>query len=481
MMVMGRQTGRRAAVTAIVMMNAVLAGGSIAHAQTSGVLRKPDAQGNFNPRVVEGLIKPRLTPEEKKEEILAPFSRKLRESGLKLHGTFLDFMEANPSAGTYTGNTANSGYLIVGADADLEKILGIKGGTFHFEETIFTLRSNVLISGEIGDNSIGYPPPYNLRPNQLSLLTYEQHLLNDKLVIEAGRTHPNRYFAAPNCQVINSCYQDVLYINAGYVSPQYSMWGGRVSYAFSPGWYVEAGSFATNPNANSRSGWDWGLETPQGALTMVEIGEKTDFSNSAYPGSYSFTAFYNNADHNSFKTASGQPKAYFPGDPLRQSHGTQGLVLNTQQTVWRADGGKGKTMTPTALVLYSGLGLGLDATAPIQSDLYVGATLQAPFQSRPNDRFGVKIKWERMTGALANYLAQANAVAGGTGGDFSRDKAIFELNAHIQLYSAVAFEPVFDYIVNPNSYYTPTAAKRPQDGVYVGGTFILPFGAMLGL
>lgn len=45
----------------------------------------------------------------------------------------------------------------------------------------------------------------------------------------------------------------------------------------------------------------------------------------------------------------------------------------------------------------------------------------------------------------------------------------------------MAFEPVFQYVINPNSFWNPSTVTRPKDGVYIGGTFVVPLGVLLGI
>ncbi|APH57318.1 Porin [Granulibacter bethesdensis] len=487
-----RASSRLAVTLPPVALVCVLMAGS-AMAQTSGTTRLPGSTLSDapNPRVVPGLIKPIQTKEIRDDEgPLGPLSRTLLKRGISFHVSLFDFFSSNPSVGQDTGNTVNSTYLLTGADFDLDKILGIHHARLHFEETFFGLRANnIEATRQFSDSSTGYQTTYNLRSEQLSTLTYEQTFFNDRLNIELGRTHPNRFFALPTCQTLNSCYNNILYHNAGYISPLYSMWGGRVSYALTPTTYIEAGSFAAHPDANAHSGWDWGQEPNPGALTLVEIGHKTGYETQLYPGRYSLTGFYNSSSHpDNDTTAYGRSRGLNPGDPVRNQHGTQGIVINTEQVVWRADGGHPDAdslhpskSNPTAISLYSGLGYSFDSTIPFQSDLFVGANLHAPFASRPYDRFGVKLRWVRMNGSFARYLSEANAEAGGSGAGFSRDKAIFEINAHVQMFSAIALEPVVQYVLNPDSYYNPYSARRPRDGWYAGAALIVPVGAILGL
>ncbi len=152
--------------------------------------------------------------------------------------------------------------------ADMQKLAGIAGGSINFTETFFGLVRNLNMAGDIGDTTVGYQPPYNPNNNRLSLFTYQQKLLDDRLVIEVGRTHPGRYYALPPCNSINSCFQDLLYFNAGWTSPLYGVWGANVAYKTSPTTYIQAGAFSVNPaptcfpatigaTSASRGRWPW--------------------------------------------------------------------------------------------------------------------------------------------------------------------------------------------------------------------------------
>lgn len=168
--------------------------------------------------------------------------------------------------------------------------------------------------------------------------------------------------------------------------------------------------------------------------------------------------------------------------PAATQRDTGGLVLQAQKIVWRADGGANREdKAPTAIALYGSAGTGVDSTTPILADIHAGATLQSPFAGRPADRFGVQFRYERINQNYANYLSAANFVAGGTGAPFNRNKYVAELNAHIQLPGNLAFEPVFQYAWNLNSFYNPNTALRPRDGIYAAGVLIIPVGALLGL
>ena len=446
-----------------------------------GTLPPGAIQEEVNPRVIPGLVKPVQT-QATESGPLSGVRDTLANAGISVHALFLDFFEANPSAGIATGNLSNTGYLILGADADTDKILGLKGGTLHFEETIFPFRANSNMATQIGDSIAGYLPAYTVIANQLSLLTYEQKLANDRLDLEAGRSNPFNYFALPVCQSINSCFSSILQNNAGVPSPQYSVWAARGSYNFTPASYVQLGAFEVNPTVHTRYGYNFPADGATGELTLLEIGRKTDFSTEAYPGRYSLTGFYNTAQHaDAVQTSLGRNKALYPNDPAKVVNGTSGIILEGQQVVWRADGGTGHDKAPTSVAVYGNISLGLDSTTALRSSVYAGATLQSPFAGRPADRFGVKVNWERLNQREGDFETAASAVSGGNGGTVPLNSYIFELNAHVQVVSAIAFEPVVQYLVHPNDFYDPYTPRRAKDGFYVGGTLVVPIGVMLGL
>ncbi len=450
-------------------------------AAAGGTLPPGAIQEEVNPRIVPGLVKPVQTARTA-DGPLSGVRDTLANAGISVHALFLDFFEANPSAGISTGNLSNTGYLIVGADADTDRILGLKGGTLHFEETIFPFRANSAMASQIGDSVSGFQPAYTVIANQLSVLTYEQKLLDDRLDIEAGRSNPFNYFALPVCQSINSCFSDILQNNAGFPSPQYSVWAARASYNLTPFSYVQAGEFEVNPTVHTRYGYNFPADGASGALTLVEIGHKTDFSTTAYPGRYSLTGFYNTSRHaDASQTTLGRNRALYPADPVRMVNGTSGVILEGQQIVWRADGGATNNKAPMSVAVYGNVSLGLDSTTALRSSVFAGATLQSPFAGRPADRFGVKVNWERLNQREGDFETAASLVSGGNGGTVPLNSYVFELNAHLQVVSAIAFEPVVQYLVHPNDFYNPYSARRARDGVCVGGTLVVPIGVMLGL
>jgi porin len=440
--------------------------------------------GEAGPRTDPGAIGVAPDGSVKWHGPLAPYAADLARAGLSFDVNVYDFFYANPSAGLRPGQLSHSTYYLLSLDADLERLAGIKGGLFHFTQLFIGARwNNRNMDGDVGDSTVGYQPTFNRDFARLSTLTYEQRLLDDRLSIEVGRTHPNRYYALPPCQSAASCFQDILQINAGLTSPLYGVWGGNVAYKVSPESYVQAGAFAVTARANFSSGYDWGTEPLNGVVTLAEIGRATTFATDLYPGRVALTGFYNTADHeDNFRSVFGRSKGLNPSDPVLQRSGTSGVILTGSQVVWRADaGGDAANLNPTSIQAYTSLAYAPDPTIPIRWNAFAGLTLQAPDQSRPLDRYGIKVNWQRIAADYALFLGDANLISGGRGGAYSRDKLVFEANAHLALGEGIFFEPVVQYLVNGNSYWNPFTLNRSKDGFYVGATLIVPLGSILGL
>ena len=480
----GPRHGRAGGLLALALLAAssVQARAQEAPARSDAEPASPTAlPGQTNPRVVPGLV--RSVGPSGRNGPLAPLADDLDTYGIKLHAISIDFLTNNPSAGLIPGNSENSLYNILGIDWDLSKVSGLTGTSLHYETTIFAANTDIGRTGatgflgQTGDTLLGYQGTFNQKTAVLSVATIQQKLLDDRLSFEIGRTHPNRYYALPLCQVLDSCFQDILYYNAGFTSPQYSVYGANLSYKLTPAAYIEGGAFSTNDGA--RIGYDLGAEKQTGVLGIGELGYKTDYTMEAYPMSLSVTGFHNSSEHAALTADSALGLA----DGNLVQHGTSGIVVQASKIAWRADGGSpvAPATVPTSILVYGSFGSALDTTTPILASTYIGATLQAPFAGRPADRFGLKFNYEKLNTSYASYLAAANVVSGGSGAAFPGNEYVFEANAHIQLPAGLAFEPTLQYAINPNSFYNPLTAMRPRDGIFAIGTLIIPVGILLGI
>lgn len=152
---------------------------------------------NINPQVQPAVTQPgpvRPVPVGP----LAPIGAAAEAAGINLHLLFIDAYYNNFDMGVIKGISANTGLVITGADFDMGRIAGITGGTFHVLETIQTLRTHVNnFAPAYGDLTAGFEPVFPATASQLSVLSYEQKLLDGAMTVEVGRSNPNRAFNLP--------------------------------------------------------------------------------------------------------------------------------------------------------------------------------------------------------------------------------------------------------------------------------------------
>jgi porin len=446
----------------------------LAGAALSALLVGP--AGGFAADLPSTATPPAFAPAPGFEGPFAAFAAPLAKEGVTFHAVVLDFSAFNPSLGLQTGRGANSGYIIEGIDIDLETLAGLKGTSLHFENMFFAGVENINIAPQIGDSQVGFQPPFTPRIARLSRATIEQKLLDGKLDVEAGSTHPGYYYAKFNCSSLNTCFQSVLYLDAGYSSYAFSVPGVNFSYQATPAIYAEAGAFAVQTNTNFHVGYDFPSEQYVGALAMAEIGAETSFASDPMPYSISLTGFLNSSDHTAFNASSAVTGV------SRTVSGTSGIVIQGEKVIWRRDNGADPAdKTPAALKVYGSFAASLDSTTPVEADMWLGVTLMSPFAGRPADTYGLKVDYEKLNANFAQYLGAANFAAGGAGAPYSSDHFVFEANAHIQLPLGMAFEPIAQYEIHPDSYYNPLTPVHARDGWYLGGTYVIPLGVLLGI
>lgn len=113
------------------------------------------------------------------------FGKRLLDRGIDSHGIAYDHFLANPSVGVNPGNTSNLAAFRPAVDVDLEKLIGLSGGTIRIGATFFGLRSDIpQFASQTGGVLDGFQARPALQTNILSVATYEQRLLNNRLSIE---------------------------------------------------------------------------------------------------------------------------------------------------------------------------------------------------------------------------------------------------------------------------------------------------------
>ncbi|MGE4481928.1 carbohydrate porin [Acidocella sp.] len=401
--------------------------------------------------------------------VIPDVTKAFADNGINWRAIVLYNFVDNVSGGINTGSRMTNGIFDLGADADLNKLVGWQGATVHFDQDLFFLRSNESWSADMGDATVGYQPPHLFRGNYLSRFTIEQSLLNDRLDVEVGRTNLSRYFLTSNntgdCNQLLTCFKNIWAFDAGISTPVYGTWSGRVKYDITPDLYLQAAATEDNKLDLYTGGWTWNTNTATGTTVVGEIGYDRGFDETAYPTRIELLGFHNTSP------VTDELSGY-------KHNGSSGMFATFDQYVWRKDGGATHNPHGTALAVFAGGGEGFNAYDPIGAEAYVGTTLQAPFADRPFDSYTFQMHWSDLGSTEAAYLAKENAANGGSGKPFN-GTYVLDWHAQIGVVKGVFVQPSLEYVINPNNYYNPTA-KRARNAVVVGATLIMNLGAIMG-
>ncbi|KAA8554247.1 carbohydrate porin [Pseudomonas marginalis] len=435
------------------------------------------------PRVLN--VEPNVPP--KSGKLLEAQGKWLNDHGVSPHLSMTEIYLRNPSAGLYTGNHESLTIFAIGADFNLDKLIGLPGGTIHFEQLYVPWTSNLDYGRQVGDVIAGKPGPYIPNVSHLSLFTYEQKLLDDKLSIEAGKSNAGNYFALPLCNVPLGCVNAILQDTAGINPPPYANWGARVGYDFSPAVRAQVGAWRSNNAYPFTNGWERGVGESGGTLSTVYLANlayRTDYRMQAYPQTFEVLGFHNNGQQTDpYFTVNGTSKVTDTTAAADTRKGVTGFYLGAKKTVWRQDGGATQDLNPTAVAAYASLTHTLDegTTNGVGTQGNAGLILSAPFRSRPFDSYSVNVNWAQLTSREQRFLEEAHAASGGGSYRPGRNEYAVALDANFILTDSIVLSPFVLRTWGASSWLNPYTGVNPRDGYAAGLLLHVQFDEMLGL
>lgn len=420
--------------------------------------------------------------------LLEEQGRWLKEQGISPHLDMTQLYLSNPSAGVDTGRHEALTLFGVGADFDMERLAGLSGGLVHFMQLYVPWTSNLSYGGQLGDVLAGKSAPYIPRVSHLTLLTYEQRLLNDRLTLEAGKSNAGTYFALPLCNLPFSCVSPaIMQDTAGINPPPYANWGVRSAYDFTPQWRAQLGVWRSYDAYPFTNGWERREGDKGGSLSTTYLGNvayRTDYSMETYPTAFELMGFYNNRRQNDpYYTVDGNTRFTSQAAPATHD-GVSGFYVGAKQTFWRADGGQAGVRNPTALSVHGSLAHVFEEESAngVASQGDLGLILSAPFRGRPFDSYSVKASWARLTDREQRLLEGAYSLNSG-GGNYrsGRDEYALTLDANFVLTDSIVLSPFITRTFQGSSYVNPFSGENPRDGYAFGVLLHVQFDQLLGL
>ncbi|WP_428390880.1 carbohydrate porin [Lichenicoccus sp.] len=408
--------------------------------------------------------------------------RTLLDDGIEIHGISFDHFLANPTAGNITGQTYNFAVVAPAVDLDLGKLVGVRGGNVHLQLTFFGLRSNIpAIITDTGGFLTGTQttPGPSTDPVLLSVLTYEQKLLGDRLSIEAGRTNVYHYFLIPNSIDVFTYFASTFNVVGNFNSNPYPTWGGRATYHFTPTWYVQGGAFEDDFYRSIYNPNDLGGVDPAGAQILGEVGHRSEFSNAAYPSNLELGAEWNTrSGFNPHVNVKGAAVLASKRNEATDYPGGGVFFFQGQQVLWR--GARKAYGPPTNIALYGSVDASFDKPQPIDMDALAGINFTGFVPGRPFDVLELQAHYQRLSAIEANYETRTQNRFAGPGPAQSRNGYAFEVVGNIQLTPWLGLRPNVQYFVDPDNLFDPAQRRRPSDGFEAGALAIVSLGKLLG-
>jgi len=420
-----------------------------------------------------------VTPKEGSKGPFADVGTALRDKGIKLRSALIDQYANNTTGGIYQGHS-NVGQFNIGADFDLDKMIGLSGGSFHF--TVYRDYGeslNKYVTGTFTKQQYIYKNEFYRW--HLGLFAYEQKLLDDKLDITAGRLGTTTYYGhlVTNCQFesADTCGEPrILVSEAGFSLLPSATWGLNIKARPTPHTYIETGVFEVNPTTSASNGLDFSVGSATGVTVPVEWAwQKTDPTTTRFPFELKVGAFLSTAPLTDpyFNTA-GRSKALFGGTARTVNSSRDGVYIMGDRVIWRPNDASTRSFN-----VFGGIVQQLDEAEIMRQQVYAGFVWTAPFASRPTDTFNFSISEFQLTPREREFLRDARAKKGGHGTNAEHQTA-YELTYGWRVARGLELMPSLQYIVHPDNSSITNTAIFPKNMFVYGVSLKMDLGYMLG-
>ena len=399
-------------------------------------------------------------------------------------GFTFDLSYLSESAGNVTGGlTQGADYadqILYSTDIDLGRLAGIEGGTIHLLGTTRDGRS--LAVDHIG-NSLAPQEIYDGSENsRITLLTYEQKFLDDRLDVEVGRLPgQGAFLVSPlycNFQNVATCGSpEIVFNDSDFTFFPPSTWGGHAKFFFTPRIFLHAGAFEVQPSTTTTAdnGLNFGLDGATGVVIPIELGYTTTARDDPFPRNYAIGALIDRSSYNDPVRDVRGGRVLFSGLTPQRDFGRSIVYGRFDQAVYKRTG-----PFPQELQIFGAV-LGGTGGRQIQDfQIEAGAVFTGPFRSRPFDTIDLDVSDQHYSSLGFSNIDAARASLGLSGGP-SRDEVLVELNYGIQATPSIHLTPNFQYIFNPDNLNEPFLAHPIPDAFVIGGKITVDVFTLAGL
>lgn len=387
-------------------------------------------------------------------------------------GITLALSYTGEAAGNVTGglrrDAAYAGQVYVGADLDMDRIAGIGGGTLH---AAVTNRHGESLSDLAIGNNTSVQEIWGTQNTHLAILTWEQHLLNDQLVIEAGRSQANIHF-------LNSPLYCQFQGNSGCGNPTFVFKNSNFTYFPASSWMVHAkariaehifahvGAYEVNPDRKRASdhGTGFGIGNATGVIVPWELSRESGEA-ARLPSRYILGGWIDKGDYADPLRDDMGGIAILSGRAAQTHNGRSGLYVRFEQQVTRPD-----PTSKRGLSIYGVAMTNLSGRVEESRFWDLGLVQTGTFEGRDEDSLGFMISDQRFSDLAMQRMRAADLAAGGSG-KASRHEVMMELSYSAQVGPAIRLSPNIQYILNPDRTGAPERARPTDDALIIGCKF----------
>lgn len=369
---------------------------------------------------------------------------------------------ATLDGGKHSG-TAYAGQLMFGADVNLDAAFGWRGATI---KAYGTNRHGTNLARSSTGNSTSVQEIYGGQGTRLANLTLEQKLLDDRLVLEAGRSVANIHFLGSElCQYLqgNSACGNPTYVfrTSNFTWWPVSSWMADATAWVTPDVYVRVGAYQVDPSQaeEGQHGLKWSTNQATGWVVPYAIGWRSPAS-ARLKARYELGGWQDNSNYRDpLRDANGIP-ALLSGQDYATGHGRSGAFARVEQQLTGDGDGRGLTIFGAALKGTSG---------QLIEDhfLQAGLVQKGTFASRPQDTIAFVVTQQKYSAIALENLRLARAAAGGSGTPHD-SQVMMELSYGIQLTTQLRIAPNLHYVVHPDQFNEP-ARQRDLPNALIAG------------
>jgi porin len=396
-------------------------------------------------------------------------------------GLTLSLSYTGEAAGNVTGGleqkAAYAGQVYVGADADMDKLAGVSGGTLHLA---ITNRHGPSLSAIALGNNTSVQEIWGTQNTHLAILTWEQKIAG-VLDVEAGKSQANIHFLnSPlycNFQSNSTCGNPTMvFKDSNFTYFPASSWMAKARVTVARNWFAHVGIYEVNPNrkAPDDNGFSFSFKGGTGFIVPFELGYGSDYATARLPRHVILGGWIDRGDYaDPLRDTSGGIAA-ITGRPSATLKGRSGLYLRFDQVLTRPDPNSQRGLAVFGVAM-------ANVSGRVEESHYFDAGLvqTGTFRGRDEDTIGFMINDQHFSG-LAMERMNALRVAAGGRPDAMRDEIMMELAYGAQLGRAVRISPNVQYVLHPDSSGAPQRATAIPNAWVLGFKFNVDAMKLLG-